>query len=110
MLSQGQIARLAALGQRRECEPGEQLVGPGDTDYPIALVETGEVEVVRPATLNRPAQVLRRWGPGEFTGEWGVVTGEAAFLTIRVASQARIVEIPRSRLLADIIPAGERKL
>jgi thioredoxin reductase (NADPH) len=102
VLSQAQIARLAALGQRRECEPGDQLVSPGDIDYPLELIESGEVEVVRPATLNRPAQVVRQWGPGEFTGEWGVVTGEAAFLTIRVASRARIVEIPRSRLLAAL--------
>jgi thioredoxin reductase (NADPH) len=101
-LSEAQLARLAALGQRRECEPGEELVRPGDTDYPIALIESGEVDVVRPATPNRPEQVLRRWGPGEFSGEWGVVTGEAAFLMIRVASRARIVEIPRSRLLAAL--------
>ena len=102
MLSQAQINRLAALGQRRESAPGEELVRPGDTDYPIALIESGEVEVVRPASLNRPEQVLRRWGPGEFTGEWGAVTGEAAFLTIRVASEARVVEVPRSRLLAAL--------
>jgi thioredoxin reductase (NADPH) len=102
VLSEAHFARLAALGRRRDCESGEPLVRPGETDYPIALVESGAVEVVRPATQARPAQVLRRWGPGEFTGEWGAVTGEAAFLEIRVAARARIVEIPRSLLLTAL--------
>jgi thioredoxin reductase (NADPH) len=102
VLSHAQVARLAALGERRDCEPGDVLVRPGDIDYPIALVESGEVEVVRLATLNRPLQVVRRWGPGEFTGEWGAVTGEAAFLTIRAATRAQVVEIPRERLLAAL--------
>jgi thioredoxin reductase (NADPH) len=103
MLLQAQLARLAALGTRRECDAGEELVRPGDTDYPLALVVSGEVEVVRLATPSWPMHVVRRWGAGEFTGEWGVVTGEAAFLTIRVTSAgAQIVEIPRTRLLTAL--------
>jgi thioredoxin reductase (NADPH) len=108
MLTQAQIDRLAALGTGRDCEAGEELVRPGDTDYPLALVQSGEVEVVRLPAPGLPMQVVRRWGAGEFTGEWGVVTGEAAFLTIRVSSAARIVEIPRTRLLAAL--AGDADL
>ena len=99
MLTQAQFARLAAIGVPRDCAPGEDLIVAGDRDYPLALIESGEVEAVRTATRNRPLNVVRRWGPGEFTGEWGLITGEAAFLTIRVASPARIVEIARGRLL-----------
>ena len=102
MLSQAHIARLAALGSPRECVAGEVLVAPGELDYPLALIERGEVEVVRPATPDKQPQVLRRWGAGEFTGEWGVVTGEAAFLSIQAATAARVVEIPRSELLAAL--------
>jgi hypothetical protein len=35
-------------------------------------------------------------------GEWGLVTGEADFLTIRVATRARIIEISRRRLLEGL--------
>jgi thioredoxin reductase (NADPH) len=98
-LTRAQFARLAAVGDARDCDVGEELVAPGDLDYQFALIETGEVEVLRPATPERPLEALRRWGAGEFTGEWGLITGEAALLSIRVAASARIIEISRQRLL-----------
>ena len=99
VLTPTQFTRLAAVGQRRDCTAGEELVAPGSRAYSFALIESGEVEVVRQATPERPAEVLRLWGPGEFTGEWGLVTGEASLLSIRVALPARIVEISRRQLL-----------
>jgi MFS family permease len=74
-LAPTQISRPAAPGERRECVRGEQLVSPGDTDYPIALVESGQVQVIRPARLNRPMRVLRGWGPGDFTSPTGRTAG-----------------------------------
>ncbi len=74
-------------------------MAPGQRDYPFLLLDRGSAEVVRAQSLDRPELVLRRWGPGDFAGEWGLITGEAAFLTIRGVEAGTLHEIPRDEFL-----------
>lgn len=116
LLDDAQFTRLAALGERRAVHAGDVLIAPGELDYPFHLIEAGEVEVVRAATPDRPELVLRTWGAGAFTGEWSLVTGQAAFVTVRASTTGFVVEIPRGRILealaadADLSNAIVREL
>ena len=101
------LARLRAVGEPRRFTAGEVLVAPGERDYPFQLLEQGGAEVVRAATPDRPESVIRRWGPGEFAGEWGLITGQAAFLTIRATGPGLLHEIPRDRFLQALSEDGE---
>jgi thioredoxin reductase (NADPH) len=102
LLSQAQLARLRAIGEPRRFTTGEVLVALGERDYPFQLLEHGEAEVVRAGSPDHPEMVLRRWGSGAFAGEWGLITGQAAFLTIRASSPGLLYEIPRDRLLETL--------
>ena len=106
-LNEAQLARLRAVGERQRFAAGDVLVAPGQRDYPFQLLEQGRAEVVRSATPDRPEIVLRRWGPGDFAGEWGLVTGQAAFLTIRATAPGVLYEIPRHRFLQALSEDGE---
>jgi thioredoxin reductase (NADPH) len=106
-LNEAQLARLRAIGAPRRFTTGEVLIAPGERDYPFQLLDQGGAEVVRTATLDRPEIVIRRWGPGEFSGEWGLITGEAAFLTIRATRAGLLHEIPRERFLEALSEDGE---
>jgi thioredoxin reductase (NADPH) len=99
ILTRPQLARLRSHGAERRFAEGEILVAPGQRDYPFFLLDTGAAEVVRTRTRDRPELVLRRWGPGDFVGEWGLITGEAAFLTIRTVQAGSLHEIPRDEFL-----------
>jgi thioredoxin reductase (NADPH) len=107
LLNESQLARLRAIGAPRRFRGGEVLVAPGDRDYPFQLLAEGGAEAVRSATPDRTEIVIRRWGPGEFAGEWGLITGQAAFLTIRATEPGLLHEIPRGRFLKALSEDGE---
>jgi len=106
-LSKAQLARLRAAGELRRFTAGELLLGPGERDYPFLLLREGRAEVVRCATPDRPEVVLGRWGPGDFAGEWGLITGEAALLATRATEPGLLHEIPRERFLEVLSRDGE---
>jgi thioredoxin reductase (NADPH) len=107
LLTDAQLARLRAAGEPRRFTTGEVLVAAGERDYPFQLLEEGGAEVVRSATPDRPEMELRRWVPGEFTGEWGLITGEAAILTIRATGSGMLHEIPREVFLETLAQDGD---
>jgi thioredoxin reductase (NADPH) len=107
LLDEDQLTRLRAIGEARRFAAGEVLVTPGQRDYPFQLLDEGGAEVVRSATPDRPEMVLRHWGPNEFAGEWGLITGQAAFLTIRATSAGQLHELPRDRFLAALSEDGD---
>jgi thioredoxin reductase (NADPH) len=97
-LSDAQLARLRAYGDADELEIGETAFAAGDPTYDLIVVEEGAIEVVRAATLNAPEASVITYGPGEFAGELGVLTGQTAYLTARVLERARVHRISPPRL------------
>jgi thioredoxin reductase (NADPH) len=106
-LSEAQLIRLRASGTLRRFASGDVLIEPGRRDYPFLLLADGRAEVVRFATPDRPEMVLGRWGPGDFAGEWGLITGEAAFLATRATEPGLLHEISRERFLDALSEDGE---
>ncbi|MDQ1694957.1 MAG: thioredoxin reductase, partial [Frankiaceae bacterium] len=86
----------------RMCQPqsvsfGDILYAAGDRDYDFIYVETGEVEIVRGATPDAPAEVVARHGPGRFLGELNLLTGQAAYVSAQVSSPGVIHRMTRER-------------
>jgi thioredoxin reductase (NADPH) len=96
-LAAPQLLRLLALADPIDVEVGEALFVAGDVDYDFIVIESGEVEVVRESTPDSPAQVVARHGEGRFLGELNMLTGQAVYLTARVAVAGRVHRIAPDR-------------
>jgi thioredoxin reductase (NADPH) len=103
-LTSEQLAALARRGTRVETSVGDVLYSAGDRDYDFVVVESGEVDIVRPAMPGDPETLLVSWGAGSFLGELSLVTGQTAIATARVRSPGVVHRIasPQFReLMAD---------
>ena len=83
-LTPEQFAILARYGERASVSAGDVLYSAGDPDYDFIAVESGEVEVVRPAMPGAPEAAIVSWGPGYFLGELNLITGQSAVATTRM--------------------------
>jgi thioredoxin reductase (NADPH) len=97
VLTQAQAARLTALGTVATVAVGDVLYEAGDRDYDFFYLESAEVEIVRGATPDALAEVVARYGPGQFLGELNMLTGQSAYLTARVSVAGLIHRVPRDR-------------
>src|SRR6478735_6053609 len=84
MLSDEQIEALAVRGTRHATRIGELLYQAGDRGNDFIVIESGTVDVVRPAMPDTPESLIATWGPGRFLGELNLVTGHTAIATARV--------------------------
>jgi thioredoxin reductase (NADPH) len=93
-LSQDQIERLSAHGDRRPTEADEVLFRAGDVDYDFFVVLEGKV-----ATESDDG-VIAVHGPGRFLGELSLLTGQAAFFTAIVRAPGEVLVVPVALLRA----------
>jgi thioredoxin reductase (NADPH) len=107
LLTEAQLSHLRSVGQMRRFTAGEVLLEPGQRDYPFLLLGEGRADVVRFGTPGRPEIVLGGWDAGEFAGDWGLITGEAALVATRAAEPGLLHEIPRARFLEMLSEDGE---
>ncbi len=104
LLTEAQTERLRAVAEPADFPAGQVLYRAGEGDYDFFAVCSGEVEVVREAAAGLPEAVVVKIGPGQFTGELNMLTGQLAYLTVRTATPARLYRISRAafhRLMAD---------
>lgn len=83
-LTDAQVAAVARRGSRHETVVGEVLYAAGDRGYDFIVIESGEVDVVRPAMPDAPESLIATWGPGRFLGELNLITGQTAVATTRM--------------------------
>jgi thioredoxin reductase (NADPH) len=96
-LTASQLGRLRALAEAVDMSAGDRLYAAGDVEYDFMLIESGDVEIIREANADSPAQVVARHGGGRFLGELNMLTGQAVYLTARVASAGQVRRIPPDR-------------
>ena len=90
-LTQAQINRLRPLGKVRKVEQGEILFRPDDMGSPFFVVLSGRMEIVQPdLSGERPVAVH---GPGEFTGEITMISGQRNLVLGRVTEAGEFLEI-----------------
>ena len=103
-LSPAHFAALAARSSAQDVEVGDLLWRAGDRAYDFVVIESGEVEIVREKTPDRPEEVVARHDAGRFLGELNMLTGQRAYLTARVSRAGRIYRLDPDgfrRLMAE---------
>ncbi|MBZ5552197.1 MAG: FAD-dependent oxidoreductase [Acidobacteriia bacterium] len=91
ILTAPQIHRIRPGGKVRRVEPGEILFQPGDTEVPFFVLLSGGLEIVQPdLTGERP---ITTHGPGQFTGEITMISGQRCLVRGRVTSAGEFLEI-----------------
>ena len=96
-LNADQFRRLADYGHREQVHARQVLYAPGDRTYDLYLMESATVDVVCDATTAEPEHIVYTRGPGDFTGELSMLTGQTVFLTARVRKPGTVVRIPAAR-------------
>jgi thioredoxin reductase (NADPH) len=91
VLDDSQLARLHRYGTTRRISAGEILYSPGSESSDLFVVLSGEVVVSNDALS--PSVELARHGPGQFTGELNMLTGQRPFLTARAATEGRVLAL-----------------
>src|SRR5947209_14398 len=98
VLTAAQINRLRPGSKLRKVEPGEILFQPNDTGVPFFVLLSGSMEIVQPGlTGERP---IATHGPGEFTGEITMISGQRCLVRGRVTEPGEFLEVPGDALLA----------
>lgn len=103
--SDEQWARLLALGDRLEVEPGRIVMRRGITPGALVVVEAGALEALdRRAS---PPTVLGVFEAGAVLGEIAVVDGSTASVDVRASDVCTIVRIDRATLLQALEADGD---
>lgn len=90
-LTEEQIARIRPLGRERPVEQGEILFEPGETGLRFFVLLSGAMEIVQPS-LDGERRVATH-GPGEFTGEMTMISGQPSMVLGRVTEAGAFLEL-----------------
>ncbi len=98
--SPGVLKELAEFGERREVDAGDVLYRAGEARWDFYVLIEGGLEVVRD---DESQQLVVVYGPGQFVGELGLLTGQRTYLTARATRKGSVLVIPHEefrRLMA----------
>jgi thioredoxin reductase (NADPH) len=105
VLSEEQLATLAAVGEERTAAAGDVLYSVGDKRYPFVAILEGEAAIVDGA-----GNEIISYGPSGFLGELNLLTGQTVFLTAVALTPLRYIAVDREALrplLFDDAPLSE---
>ena len=93
VLTRPQLEVLHSYGAEQRVAIGDVLVRDGDETYDLIVLLEGEARIVE--HYAQPDEfVIVTYGPGEFMGEIGLLTGQRAYLTVVVSAAGRVLRIP----------------
>jgi thioredoxin reductase (NADPH) len=98
VLTDAQLDRATAGIPARTCDAGEVLVEFGQVAPGIFVILEGQIAINR--MLDRKPTLLRVLEAGQFTGEVGTLSGRPLLIRLAVMTPARVVMIPRERLMS----------
>lgn len=99
-LTPPQMQRAGAHGRTRQVREGEILAEAGSRNAPFFLIKTGAVDFVRP-----PGEGDTRVGtvgPGQFTGESGMLSGRPRIVRAVVRDAGEVIEFGREQMLSMV--------
>jgi thioredoxin reductase (NADPH) len=104
ILTPAQIARIGSHGRVRRVGKGEVLAQPGDSNRPMFVVVAGALEIVRASAVGE--DLVAALGPGQFSGEPGLLSGRRGLARIRAVDSGEVIEVDREHLLALVQTDG----
>jgi CRP-like cAMP-binding protein len=81
---------------QREFVPGQLVVGEGEREDHLFVIQSGEIELMREAPGGH--RTAARLGPGDFFGELGVVLGERVPMRAVAVKPTRLLQLDRETL------------
>ena len=100
VLSAAHLDRVRASSKLRNVEAGEILFKPGDVGISFFVLLSGRMEIVQPNfDEERP---ITTHGPGEFTGEVNMISGQRCLVLGRVTETGEFCEMSVEKLRALI--------
>lgn len=101
VLDAAQLELLHAYGVEAGVRRGQTVGAEGQDNYDLLVVLEGELQIVsRPGTRHEFPGV--RFGPGQFVGEMGLLTGQRSFLAVVALTDGRILRVP-SRAVREVM-------
>jgi thioredoxin reductase (NADPH) len=91
VLTPAQIDRIRPSGTERHVESGEILFEPDATSIPFFVLLSGAMEIVQPDLDGERAVAAH--GPGEFTGEINMISGQRSLVRGRVTQPGVFLEV-----------------
>jgi thioredoxin reductase (NADPH) len=90
-LTGAQIERIRPFGHLRAVHPGDILFEPNQTNVPFFVLLSGEMEIVQP-TMEGEREIATH-GPGAFTGEMTMISGQKCLVRGRVTTPGEFLEV-----------------
>ena len=91
VLSEAEIARIRPLGRTRDVKRGEILFEPNDTAVPFFVLLSGGMEIVQEGLTGE--RRIASHGPGQFTGEMTMISGQQCLVRGRVTEPGEFLEL-----------------
>jgi thioredoxin reductase (NADPH) len=101
MLDAAQLEVLRRYGTEHEVAAGDVLFADGDETYDLIVMLEGSAEIVQ-GHGGPTARLIAGYGPSQFLGEIGMLTGQRAYLTALATSAGRVLTVSTERL-RDVI-------
>ena len=99
-LAESEIDRLRAFGKIRQCRSGEILFEPNSSNISFFVILSGELEIVQPT--NDGERPIVTHGPGHFTGELNMISGQRSLVRGRMTEPGELLEITPDALRSII--------
>jgi thioredoxin reductase (NADPH) len=92
-LDGAQLEVLRRYGSEQDIAAGDVLFADGDDTYDLIVVLAGQVRLVE--RHGQPGEtVITAYGPAQFLGEIGLLTGQRAYLSAVASSAGRVLRVP----------------
>src|SRR5690348_7897234 len=95
-LTPAQISRFRSASMVRHVTKGDVLFRPGDTEVSLFVLLSGAMEIVQPSFTGE--RMIATHGPGAFTGEMSMITGQRCLVVGRVTETGDFLEMANSAL------------
>ncbi len=93
VLDDAQLEVLRNYGSEHDVAAGDVLFADGDATYDLIVVVAGEVRIVE--RYGQPGErVITTYGPSQFLGEIGLLTGQRAYLSAVSSTAGRVLRVP----------------
>lgn len=99
LLGERQLEVLRRYGTEHTVENGEVLFTDGDQTYDMIVLLEGTIDIIEGFGGLHEAVIIT-YGPREFLGEMGLLTGQGVYVTGVAKSQGRILRIPIGQVRA----------
>ena len=97
VLDAAQLEVLRRYGSEHDVAAGDVLFADGDVSYDLIVVLAGRVGIIE--RHGQPGEtVIATYGPSQFLGEIGLLTGQRVFLSAVASTAGRVLRVPAGQV------------